>query len=130
MASIPDTNEYAAFVQDTIRVTNHLALSLGARYDLQTFTRKGLVTNPLWPDSGKVPFDPYNFAPRVGFAYSIGNQKPAGGAGRIRLVLYPHSADLHLDHRHRQRILIGEPLSQQFQFLRSSGLSRNTRIPW
>ncbi|MFZ0283712.1 MAG: TonB-dependent receptor, partial [Terriglobales bacterium] len=76
MASHPDTNEYAAFLQDTIRVSDHLALSIGARYDLQTFTKKGLVTNPLWPDSGKVPFEPYNFAPRVGLAYSIGNQKP------------------------------------------------------
>ena len=51
----PDTNEYAAFLQDTIRVTSHLALSLGARYDLQTFTAKGLVSNPLWRDAGKVP---------------------------------------------------------------------------
>src|SRR5579863_5910495 len=76
MASHPDTNEYSAFLQDTIRVTDHLALSIGARYDLQTFTTKGLVTNSLWPDSGKVPIDPYNFAPRVGFAYSIGNRKP------------------------------------------------------
>ena len=74
--SHPDTNEYAGFVQDSIRITNHLALSLGARYDLQTFTRKGLISNPLWPDSGKVPFNPYNFAPRVGGAYSIGDKKP------------------------------------------------------
>lgn len=72
----PDTNEYAAFAQDTIRVTHHLALSLGVRYDLQTFTKKGLLINPLWPDSGKVPFEPYNFAPRVGFAYSMGNERP------------------------------------------------------
>ena len=75
-SSHPDTNEYAAFLQDTIRVNDHLALSIGGRYDLQTFTRKGLVTNPLWPDSGKVPFDPYNFAPRIGLAYAIGDQKP------------------------------------------------------
>ena len=74
--SHPDTNEYAGFLQDTIRVTSHLALSLGGRYDLQTFTRKGLVTNPLWPDSGKVPFNPYNFAPRIGLAYSFGNTRP------------------------------------------------------
>jgi len=72
----PDSNEYAAFLQDTIRVTNHFALSLGARYDLQTFSTKGLVTNPLWPDSGKVPYDPDNFAPRVGLAYSIGDHRP------------------------------------------------------
>jgi hypothetical protein len=75
-ASHPDTDEYAAFLQDTIRVTDHFALSLGARYDLQTFTTKGLVTNPLWPDSGKVPFNPYNFAPRLGLAYSIGRERP------------------------------------------------------
>ena len=82
--SHPDTNEYAAFVQDTIRVTDRLALNLGVRYDLQTFTHEGLVTNPLWPDSGKVPLDTNNFGPRVGFAYSLGNDRPfviRGGYG-------------------------------------------------
>jgi len=72
----PDTNEYSAFLQDTIRVTNHLGLSVGVRYDLQTFSTKYLVSNPLWPDSGKVPFDPDNFAPRIGLAYSVGNGRP------------------------------------------------------
>jgi len=72
----PDTDEYSAFIQDTIRLSNRLALSLGVRYDLQTFTRKGLATNPLWPDSGKVPLDTTNFAPRVGLAYSAGNHHP------------------------------------------------------
>jgi hypothetical protein len=82
--SHPDTNEYAGFLQDTIRVTNHLALSLGGRYDLQTFTTKGLVSNPLWPESGRVPLNPYNFAPRVGLAYAIGERRPLvvrGGYG-------------------------------------------------
>jgi hypothetical protein len=72
----PDTNEYSAFLQDTIRVTAHLGLSLGARYDLQDFSTKHLVSNPLWPDSGKVPFNPNNFAPRVGLAYSVGDRSP------------------------------------------------------
>ena len=72
----PDTNEYSGFIQDTIRVSDHFALSLGARYDLQTFTTKGLQSNPLWPDAGKVPFNANNFAPRVGLAYSIGDQRP------------------------------------------------------
>ena len=57
-SSHPDTNEYAAFLQDTIRATSHLAVSLGVRYDLQTFTKKGLLTNPLWPDSGKDSLQP------------------------------------------------------------------------
>ena len=80
----PNTNEYSAFIQDSIRVTDHLGLSLGVRYDLQTFATRNLVSNPFWPDSGKVPFDPFNFAPRVGFAYSIGNHRPLvvrGGYG-------------------------------------------------
>jgi hypothetical protein len=74
--SHPDTNEYAAFAQDTIRVTSHFALNLGVRWDLQTFTTVGLVSNPLFPPSGKVPFQPYNFAPRGGFAYSFGHARP------------------------------------------------------
>ncbi len=74
--SHPDTNEYAAFAQDMIRVTDHFDVSLGVRYDLQTFSTKYLKSNPLWPDSGKVPFNPKNFAPRVGLSYSIGDDRP------------------------------------------------------
>lgn len=82
--SNPNSNDYAAFAQDTIRVTNHFALSLGARWDLQTFTTAGLISNPLFPPSGKVPFKPYNFAPRAGLAYSFGKLHPLvirGGYG-------------------------------------------------
>jgi hypothetical protein len=74
--SRPDTHEYAAFAQDTIRVTDHLAVNLGVRWDLQTFTTAGLLSNPLFPPSGKVPFRPFNFAPRAGFAYSFGKNRP------------------------------------------------------
>src|SRR5262249_14107225 len=74
--SHPNTNEYAAFVQDMIRVNDHFAVSLGVRYDLQTFSTKYLKTNPLWPDSGKVPLDLNNFAPRMGFSYALGDQRP------------------------------------------------------
>jgi hypothetical protein len=74
--SHPDSNEYAWFLQDSIRVTNRLAVSLGARYDLQTFSTKELQSNPLWPDSGKVPNDRNNLAPRIGIGYSIGDERP------------------------------------------------------
>ena len=83
-ASHPDSNDYATFAQDTIRVTDHLAVNLGVRWDLQTFTTAGLLSNPLFPPSGKVPFNPYNFAPRAGFAYSFGKTHPLvlrGGYG-------------------------------------------------
>jgi len=83
-ASNPDTNEYAAFAQDTIRLTDRLAVNLGVRWDLQTFTTSGLLSNPLFPPAGKVPFQPYNFAPRAGIAYSVGKTRPfviRGGYG-------------------------------------------------
>ncbi|MEO6119296.1 MAG: TonB-dependent receptor, partial [Terriglobales bacterium] len=67
----PDTNEIALFAQDTMRVSSRLALSLGVRYDRQTFRSDRLQANPLWPDSGKVPRDFNNFAPRVGLAASF-----------------------------------------------------------
>jgi hypothetical protein len=75
-SSNPNSNDYAAFAQDTIRVTDHLALNLGVRWDLQTFTTAGLISNPLFPPAGKVPFQPYNFGPRAGLAYSIGKTHP------------------------------------------------------
>src|SRR5207302_6333776 len=71
----PDTNEYAGFAQDTILFNDHFARSLGARYELQTFSTKGLIANPLWQGSGKVPYD-NNVAPRVGLAYFVGNHRP------------------------------------------------------
>jgi len=39
--SHPDSNDYAAFVQDTLRLTRRFDLSLGVRYDLQTFGQRG-----------------------------------------------------------------------------------------
>ena len=82
--SHPDSNDYAAFAQDTIRVTDRLAVNLGVRWDMQTFSTASLVSNPLFPPSGKVPFQPYNFAPRAGFAFSAGKTRPLvvrGGYG-------------------------------------------------
>ncbi|MGD1216370.1 MAG: TonB-dependent receptor [Terriglobales bacterium] len=74
--SHPDSNDYAAFVQDTARLTPHLSLSMGARYDLQTFSKKGMASNPLWPQAGKMPLNGTNFAPRVGIGYAFGNDRP------------------------------------------------------
>ncbi|HET8669038.1 MAG TPA: TonB-dependent receptor, partial [Terriglobales bacterium] len=82
--SHPDSNDYSWFVQDTARISDHLAVTLGLRYDLQTFRSDDLQASPLWPDSGKVPFDTNNFAPRIGFAYSLGDRRPLvirGGYG-------------------------------------------------
>jgi hypothetical protein len=82
--SHPDSRFYAAFMQDTFQITRHLTLNAGIRYDLQTFEPGPLISNPLYPASGKVPTDMNNFSPRVGFAYSIGDKHTTvirGGGG-------------------------------------------------
>jgi hypothetical protein len=61
-----------------------LGVTLGLRYDLQRFRTDRLVSNPLWPWSGRVPDDTNNIAPRVAFAYAIGREQPVvvrGGWG-------------------------------------------------
>jgi hypothetical protein len=82
--SHPDTTEWAAFAQDTIRFGDHLALQLGVRWDLQTFRADNLVSNYYFRDSGRVPVDGDNVAPRLGIAFSLGHRNPLvirGGAG-------------------------------------------------
>ena len=74
--SHPDTNEYAGFVQDTIRLTDRLGLSLGVRYDYQTFLTSSLQANSYWPSAGKIPDDSNNFAPRIGLSYALGDRRP------------------------------------------------------
>jgi hypothetical protein len=74
--SHPNSNDYAGFVQDTVRLTPHFTLSLGTRYDLQTFSKTGMESNPLWPGTGKMPLRETNFAPRVGIGYAIGDDRP------------------------------------------------------
>ena len=92
--SHPNSNDYSAFVQDTTRLTPHFSLSLGARYDLQTFSKTGMVSNPLWPQVGKMPLQETNFAPRVGIGYAIGTDRPLMVRAGFGIFLYPHSADL------------------------------------
>lgn len=84
--SNPDSQALALFMQDSFRLTRHFTLNAGLRWDLQTFLVGGLVSNPLYTPSGKLPSDLNNFSPRLGFSWSIGDRNPLvvrGGAGRF-----------------------------------------------
>jgi len=88
---------FAVFAQDDYRITSHLTLNYGLRYELSTViedSNNGLAN--FNPNVGVVqvgkgissPYniDPYNFAPRVGFAWDVnGNNRfvVRGGAGLI-----------------------------------------------
>ncbi len=65
---------YSFFAQDEYRVTNHLNLNYGLRYDLQVLPQPDSCNAQLTLTC-KIPFSKNNFAPRAGFAYSFG---PAG----------------------------------------------------
>jgi hypothetical protein len=87
----------AFFAQDDWRITNHLTLNLGLRYELNTVIKDshdqlanfdpnvGLVQVGKGI-SGPYNIDPFDFAPRAGFAWDLaGNNKTVirGGAGII-----------------------------------------------
>jgi len=71
----PNSFEFAAFVQDEWRVNKDLSLSLGLRYDLQSFA-KPEVRNPdpqlaaAGIDTTTLPTDKNNIGPRVGLAWT------------------------------------------------------------
>lgn len=88
---------FAFFGQDDWRVTNHLTVNFGLRYEISTVIKdsKNQLAN-FDPNRGLIqvgdgisgPYnnDPYNFAPRAGFAWDInGNNRTVlrGGAGVI-----------------------------------------------
>lgn len=88
---------FAFFGQDDWRVTNHLTMNFGLRYEISTVIKdsKNQLAN-FDPNRGLIqvgdgisgPYnkDPYNFAPRAGFAWDInGNNRTVlrGGAGII-----------------------------------------------
>jgi outer membrane receptor protein involved in Fe transport len=74
--TFPNSSDYAVYAQDDWRVTPHLTLNLGVRYDYQKLacppvqnTDPLLLSNGL--DTSRCPKDGNNFAPRLGFSYAF-----------------------------------------------------------
>ena len=66
----PNSMQYAFFGQDNWRVRPNLNLNFGVRYELETYDTRGLKANPLYPNTGQIPVDRNNIAPRFGFSWS------------------------------------------------------------
>jgi outer membrane receptor protein involved in Fe transport len=86
------TTLYGAFVQDDWRLSPHLTLSLGLRYDYDTDGNNPDFTHPLYPQKRKT--DKNNFQPRLAFLWDAtgnGTLVFRGGAGRFtgRYLLIP-----------------------------------------
>jgi hypothetical protein len=78
---IIDTNltDLGFFAQDTWKITPKLTANYGMRYEYSVLPQPP-ITNPNYPETGKIPSDGANFAPRVGLAYSL-NDKTVLRAG-------------------------------------------------
>jgi Carboxypeptidase regulatory-like domain len=64
------TGDYALFAQDEWKVTPRLSLTLGLRWEYESFPDQQLP-NSLLPQTASLPDNKDNFGPRVGFAYDI-----------------------------------------------------------
>jgi hypothetical protein len=70
---------YALFAQDQWRLTSHLTLNYGLRYEYSTYTQPPLNTD--YPQTAHLNQPGDNFAPRIGLAYSFNNNKTVVRAG-------------------------------------------------
>ena len=70
---------YALFAQDAWRVTRHLTVNYGLRYEYSTYTQPPI--NPDYPQTGHLNQPDHDFAPRIGAAYSFNHDRTVVRAG-------------------------------------------------
>ena len=69
LAGLPfTTGDYSLFAQDEWKATRRLSLTLGIRWEYESFPGPQLA-NPAVPQTSKLNDPKTNFGPRVGFAY-------------------------------------------------------------
>ncbi|HEY1741996.1 MAG TPA: TonB-dependent receptor [Granulicella sp.] len=90
--------DYNFYAQDQWQVSNQLTVNLGLRYEFNRFTQPPL--NPDYPATAVLNEPKNNFAPRLGFAYSMngGNTVLRGGFG-ISYARLPSASVIRLQQR-------------------------------
>ena len=90
--------DYNFYAQDQWQVSRNLTLNLGLRYEFNRFTQP--PENAQYPATGQLNEPLANFAPRVGFAYSLnhGNTVLRGGYG-ISYARLPSASVIRLQQR-------------------------------
>ena len=74
------TNDIAFYAQDQWRVSKGLTINYGLRYE-HTVLPQPSVTNPDYPQTGRIPSFNGGIAPRIGIAWSPDDQKTVIRAG-------------------------------------------------
>jgi hypothetical protein len=67
------TTDINLYAQDTWKITPKLTFNYGLRYE-KTWIPQPTITNPDWPQTGRVPSPNKNFAPRASLAYSFSDK--------------------------------------------------------
>jgi outer membrane receptor protein involved in Fe transport len=90
--------DYNFYAQDQYQLTRQLTLNLGLRYEFNRFTQP--PENSDYPETGKLNQPKDNFAPRIGFAYSMNNGATVlrGGYG-ISYARLPSASVIRLQQR-------------------------------
>jgi outer membrane receptor protein involved in Fe transport len=90
--------DYNFYGQDQYKVNSKLTLDLGLRYEFNRFTQP--PENPDYPQTAKLNQPKDNFAPRLGFAYSMNNGATVvrGGYG-ISYARLPSASVIRLQQR-------------------------------
>ncbi len=73
--------DMSLYIQDQYRVTQRLTLNYGMRYEKQWFTQPRIGNPDYASQTGNIPSYNRNFGPRMGFAYSMNNNKTVLRAG-------------------------------------------------
>ncbi|PYP88311.1 MAG: hypothetical protein DMF61_06895 [Blastocatellia bacterium AA13] len=81
---------YGLFAQDDYRVTDHLTVNYGVRWDLQVMPQPK-TCNPALPLTCNIPYSRANIAPRVGFAYAFGRSGKTVLRGSFGLYYVPEN---------------------------------------
>jgi hypothetical protein len=64
------TSDINLYAQDTWKVSRKVTFSYGLRYE-KSWLPQPTITNPDWPQTGSIPQQNKNFAPRVSLSYSV-----------------------------------------------------------
>jgi len=78
--AVTTIRDYSFYAQDQFRMTKNLTINYGIRYEYSNFSQPKVV-NPDYPQTGHIPTYGKNWAPRIGLAYAMNNNKTVVRAG-------------------------------------------------